>query len=115
MIFLCIQLPEKTLLYSIEDGRAATDYFVIDPITGVITVKTRLSADTSSTTDYVVCTRTNETNYKWFNESIELIDINTDKISILAENHCPGHELHPTDCDDHCDNNGQQKLKTFLY
>lgn len=51
----CVQLPEKTLLYAIEDGRAATDYFVIDPITGVITIDTRLSADTTRPLDYVVC------------------------------------------------------------
>lgn len=54
---LWIQLPEKTLLYAIEDGRAgATDYFVIDPITGVITIDTRLSEDTARPPDYVVCT-----------------------------------------------------------
>nr|XP_034314272.1 protocadherin Fat 4 isoform X3 [Crassostrea gigas] len=48
-------LPEKTLLYAIEDGRAgATDYFVIDPITGVITIDTRLSEDTARPPDYVL-------------------------------------------------------------
>lgn len=53
---LYVQLPEKTLLYAIQDGRAATDYFVIDPITGVITIDTRLSEDTTRPQDYVVCT-----------------------------------------------------------
>lgn len=54
-VLLFVQGPEKTLLYAIEDGRDATDYFTIDPITGVITVETRVSEDTTRPADYVVC------------------------------------------------------------
>ncbi|XP_060080745.1 protocadherin Fat 4-like, partial [Ylistrum balloti] len=47
-------MPENNLFYTLEDGRAANDYFTISPFTGLISVSNLISSDPARPLDYVL-------------------------------------------------------------
>ena len=48
------QVPENDITYRLDTGRSTTDYFSIEPYTGQITVKQRVSADPARPPFYTV-------------------------------------------------------------